>query len=599
MKKALLFATVAATTIAGAQAQNVATDWAKAVQYVRANIKDATADKKADAEAAIVDLAPFEDVASLYAYVAPALASHAIAEGITGRVDMTELIVNPLSLDQLNGWNHTQADGPAKIEIRTDGNQRPTHPDLGELGQYFDGGHQNWGQGNWTNCFEQTITIPAGKYRLALMARGSDNLDWERLVVCDEKDENRVDGHVLNEATTAFTFLDINHVGANGTPAPYENGWYEHSLDFQTEGGDIVIAVQASAQAGSQWLSFTNFRLTKIGEAGAGELLAEATALLNDPEYACVTGEERTKLAAAIAANASSSELQTAMNAFKSAKAAYEKFAAAVAVIVPNVANATAEEKAAINALAGGSPVNAQDATAKSAQLYEVGRPAILSSAQGRGLEGFSDITSMLTNTIPSGTVPENVDGWFCDAVDGYSPGNIILRGGEAPMHVGIEKYFDSDMWDSSEWGVKFYQGTADVEPGFYRVSALLRGHKNKEYYQLFINDKAVEVNTLGNQGGIFERGWNVYYVDIELTEKAPLEVGVKAGYPEQYTWMSFCDFRLSKFSVKPTGITDIEADNNAPVEIFDLQGRPVNGELTTGIYVKRQGNKVSKEIVR
>ncbi len=49
---------------------------------------------------------------------------------------------------------------------------------------------------------------------------------------------------------------------------------------------------------------------------------------------------------------------------------------------------------------------------------------------------------------------------------------------------------------------------------------------------------------------------------------------------------------------VVDTGIADIVADENAPVEYFNLQGiRVENPE--NGLYIRRQGNKVTKVIVK
>lgn len=48
-----------------------------------------------------------------------------------------------------------------------------------------------------------------------------------------------------------------------------------------------------------------------------------------------------------------------------------------------------------------------------------------------------------------------------------------------------------------------------------------------------------------------------------------------------------------------PSGITDITADEDAPVEFFNLQGVRVNGELTTGLYIRRQGSSASKFVVK
>lgn len=43
----------------------------------------------------------------------------------------------------------------------------------------------------------------------------------------------------------------------------------------------------------------------------------------------------------------------------------------------------------------------------------------------------------------------------------------------------------------------------------------------------------------------------------------------------------------------------DIEANQDAPVEYFNLQGVRINGELTPGLYIRRQGTATSKVIIR
>ena len=42
----------------------------------------------------------------------------------------------------------------------------------------------------------------------------------------------------------------------------------------------------------------------------------------------------------------------------------------------------------------------------------------------------------------------------------------------------------------------------------------------------------------------------------------------------------------------------DAAFDENAPVEYFNMQGVRV-AEPTTGLYIVRQGNKVSKQLIR
>ncbi len=62
-------------------------------------------------------------------------------------------------------------------------------------------------------------------------------------------------------------------------------------------------------------------------------------------------------------------------------------------------------------------------------------------------------------------------------------------------------------------------------------------------------------------------------------------------------------DNKISRFTTDPrSGIYNVtvdNVDNNAPVEFYDLSGRRVNGDVTPGIYIRRQGNEVSKIVVR
>ncbi|MDE5685951.1 MAG: hypothetical protein K2I26_05260, partial [Paramuribaculum sp.] len=51
---------------------------------------------------------------------------------------------------------------------------------------------------------------------------------------------------------------------------------------------------------------------------------------------------------------------------------------------------------------------------------------------------------------------------------------------------------------------------------------------------------------------------------------------------------------------VEPGSIGSIEADGNAAVEYYTIQGVRVSGDnLTPGIYIRRQGNNASKILVK
>ena len=47
------------------------------------------------------------------------------------------------------------------------------------------------------------------------------------------------------------------------------------------------------------------------------------------------------------------------------------------------------------------------------------------------------------------------------------------------------------------------------------------------------------------------------------------------------------------------TGIAEIELGEEAPAEYYNLQGVRMDGELTPGLYIRRQGNKATKVIVK
>lgn len=47
------------------------------------------------------------------------------------------------------------------------------------------------------------------------------------------------------------------------------------------------------------------------------------------------------------------------------------------------------------------------------------------------------------------------------------------------------------------------------------------------------------------------------------------------------------------------SGVNDVEIFDEAPVEFYNLQGVRVDGELTPGLYIRRQGNSASKVLIR
>ena len=87
-------------------------------------------------------------------------------------------------------------------------------------------------------------------------------------------------------------------------------------------------------------------------------------------------------------------------------------------------------------------------------------------------------------------------------------------------------------------------------------------------------------------------------YVEFELTEPAKVWVGLgkDENSPAQY-WNPFCDFKLEKFDENYNAVEAIDAANGV-VEYYNLQGvRVANPQ--GGIFIVREGNKVSKKVIR
>lgn len=55
---------------------------------------------------------------------------------------------------------------------------------------------------------------------------------------------------------------------------------------------------------------------------------------------------------------------------------------------------------------------------------------------------------------------------------------------------------------------------------------------------------------------------------------------------------------KTTELNISASGITSIDADENAPVEYYDLRGVRVSGDAP-GIYIRRQGNKATKVLVK
>lgn len=89
-------------------------------------------------------------------------------------------------------------------------------------------------------------------------------------------------------------------------------------------------------------------------------------------------------------------------------------------------------------------------------------------------------------------------------------------------------------------------------------------------------------------------------YVDFELTATTKVWLGLgKDGNSSDGYWHPWADIKLMKWDDNAAGIAGVVVDDeNAPVEYYNLQGvRVANPE--NGLYIVKQGKKVSKKFIR
>ena len=187
------------------------------------------ADATAKAEAIIVAVRAFVE-------------SNAYAEE-AGAEDYTYYILNPNAEDDVNSWTTTLGDGSnGEIKVLysepfTDAAGNSTH-------KYFDGG--NWGANAWDVTFSQDVTLPSGEYLLSATTRASQGIANFILFGVDQEKE-------------------MPHIGNTG--GIFNNGWNDNFVVFNVHEDNTAakIGVRGIATTQHEWMSFTRFRLVRLG----------------------------------------------------------------------------------------------------------------------------------------------------------------------------------------------------------------------------------------------------------------------------------------------------------------------------------------------
>ena len=453
----------------------------------------------------------------------------------------------------------------------------------------------------WNNTFDicQTIeNLPDGMYEFTIAGYGTNGTTY---IYANDTEKEFVNTAGAANFGAAIDEIAAGQHGGNTTGK------------FALLSGALKIGVKRTSQVGQDWAVFDEARLTYYGSVPAGqykaiyeEALANAKTALADETYAVVTGAERTALQQAIADNETVADnidtykavvetLNTAVNAFKNAKASYESLVAAKEAMsafdFEAYPYASAAKLSAAKAALTAEPLNGYDAAAKAEAVYNAFRQVAESSAM---LEGFADATNFTTYITNPAAEQDVASPWSVINGEG-SEGAIDIKSNE-PWTDGnggvAHKYFDGGKWDGQSWDVSMKQ-EIQLPKGKFQLTVKSRASQEMTSFNVFAGEAKTEMPHIGNTGGLFGRGWNDASVTFEMAEAGSIVIGVQGVTSTLHNWMSFSDFRLVSFdkfeSAETAGKVSVkwELSDVSNLEAMVKEGNEANVSLLTASFTK------------
>ena len=238
------------------------------------NLVYATDEKKQAATDALAATATSSEdaatkAAAIYTTLRAYYESHAKAESEAGAVDLTNKLTNTDNPTNINGWTVTNTTGNSNM--RTMSNEPYTNSDGTTPTGYFDS--NSWGAA-FATTFTQDVELPAGKYLLAVKARGSGTITYQL---------------TANGVTT-----DIEAIGNTG--GVFGRGWNDYTVEFELSAKtNVALGMNFETESTNNWLSFGNFRLTclyaEMASASDYEALNAAIAAAEGKTLGFAAGE--------------------------------------------------------------------------------------------------------------------------------------------------------------------------------------------------------------------------------------------------------------------------------------------------------------------
>jgi hypothetical protein len=409
------------------------------------------------------------------------------------------------------------------------------------------------------DLYQVVTDAPAGEYTLTVNA-------FYRYATNDESKENMANGAnhnayiYINDAEAAVEGLFDNHADAapNGLGEAvtyFAAGDYVNTVTYTHAGGDLKIGIKNLGGRSDEWTAFDNFKL--VGPEGEVALVnADFSEGLN-------TAKDQT--------------IWDCMNIANSQK-------------TPDVNKA-----GGVYRKTNASPYNFGQKVALEAGTYRFGVQSFLRYGAGTTTTGGY---------------------WGCKSGPVYVEGESALdrhNAGSESADDAAYVYVTNAIYINGDGVEEKPLSAEDAEETDFYTEVAVKCLFDETFDTYADNEPVGEGATDEGYGWcdsgfeyqaakVFVNNPNAYrnYVEFTLTEPASVWVGLKkdVNAPTQY-WNPFRDFTLEVYE-ENDGIQNVAAnlDANTPAVYYNLQGVRV-ANPSNGIFIVKQGNKVSKQVIR
>lgn len=453
----------------------------------------------------------------------------------------TEAIENPsFETNNLSPWLSSKI-GDTGVKLNSNSNYTINNAD----GKYI---FNTWTGDNSEKYIKQTLTdLPRGYYTVtALVASDAGN--------------------------TIKIYAGDKYIVAQASSEGKSVG-----VEYSTPKVRVVDGTLEIGATSTSWYKMDNFRLTyyEFLKEEYSQVKKDGNALLHNEEYSLINGDERATILSLLNSKepvndseyeAAIEKLNTAISTFTEAAPKYLALVDAKALDQAKLAYASEEKYTIFTASKEVTPASAADAEAKAKAIIAARRAYVESNGKAEGVVGAEDCTSKVINpTFTASDGKGSLDGWNHSQTGGEEG---ALNGEIWTNADGTKVGYYYNYNNNEANNQRVYQEVTGLTPGKYIVTVKARAKQGFwMYLRINDNDKnATDINEIGNNGGVFDRGWNDYTAEFTVgaDRKVKIEVGnyKPDGVNNKAGWFGFGDVRLVRLG-DLDAVTLDEAANN------------------------------------